>query len=244
MTANTLIERTLKTIGVLAAGETANGNDVADSFAILNGMIDTWATQRLTVYTTARTVFNLTSSTQDYTIGTGGTFDIVRPLWITAASVIPNRDATAEQRVELPITASMTVTQWQNVAIKGTTSTFPTEFYYDKDWTAGLAQISVWPIPRTSDAQLVLYTPTALVKFADRTTDYTFPPGYEEAMRYQLALRLGPEFGRPLNPELLALAMDTFGNIKRVNGSKETLSIDTALLVHGGRYNWRTDRYR
>ena len=67
MTANDLIERSLRTIGVLASGETATGSDAADSFTTLNGMMDSWATQRLTIYHTARTAFNLTASQQDYT---------------------------------------------------------------------------------------------------------------------------------------------------------------------------------
>jgi hypothetical protein len=244
MTANDLIERTLKTIGVLASGETASASDAGDAFTILNNMMDSWATQRLTIYTTARTAFDLAASTQDYTIGTGGTFNIVRPIWIVAASIIPDGSAAAAQKIELPIQEALNTTQWQHVAIKGTTSTFPLEFYYDKAWTAGLATISVWPVPSTSSSQLVLYTPTALTQFADRTTNYTFPPGYEEALRYQLATRLAPEFGRPMSPEVMALAQNTFANIKRVNGSTETLGIDAALLSHGGRYNWRTDQYR
>ena len=244
MTANNLIDRALKTIGVLASGETATASDAADAFTILNSMVDSWGTQRLTIYTTARTAFNLTASTQDYTIGTGGTFNIVRPVWIVAASIIPDRNAASAQKIELPISAALNTTQWQQVAIKGTTSTFPLEFYYDKAWAAGLSTISVWPVPSTSDSQLVLYTPTALTKFAGRTTDYTFPPGYEEALRYQLSLRLSPEFGRPVGQEVLALAQETFGNIKRVNGSTETLRLDPALSARGGRYDWRTDQYR
>ena len=244
MTANDLIERSLRTIGVLASGETATGSDAADSFTILNGMMDSWATQRLTIYHTARTAFNLTASQQDYTIGTGGAFNIVRPLWIVAASIIPDRNASSAQKIELPIQATMNTTQWQQVAIKGTSSTYPLEFYYDKAWTAGLATISVWPVPSSSTSQLVLYTPTALIKFADLTTDYTFPPGYEEALRYQLAMRLAPEFGRPIGPEVAALAQDTFGNVKRANGTTETLRLDPALSAHGGRYDWRTDQYR
>ena len=244
MTANDLIERTLKTIGVLASGETPSAGDAADAFVILNGMVDSWGTQRLTVYTTARTAFDLTASTQDYTIGTGGTFNIARPVWIVAASIIPDKDASSAQKIELPITSALNTTEWQQVAIKGTTSTYPLEFYYDKAWTAGLATISVWAVPSTSSSQLALYTPTALVQFADRTTDYTFPPGYEEALRYQLAMRLAPEFGRSISQEVHALAQDTFGNIKRANGSMETLGIDAALSAKGGRYDWRTDQYR
>ena len=244
MTANELIGRTLRTIGVLASGETATSNEAADAFTILNNMVDTWGTERLTIYTVARTAFNLTASTQDYTIGSGGTFNIVRPVWIVAASIIPDRGASSAQLVELPITNALTVKEWQQIGIKGTTSSYPTAFYYDKTWAAGLGQISVWPVPDNSNAQLVLYTPTALTQFTDPTTAYTFPPGYEEALRYQLALRLAPEFGVDLSPDVRLLASQTFANIKRANTSPDVLGIDPALRAEGGRYNWRTDGYR
>lgn len=243
MTANDLIARTLKTIGVLGAGETAQADDAADAFIQLNSMIDSWATQRLTIYSVARTLFTLAASTSSYTIGTGGTFNIVRPIWITAASIIPDRNAAAAQKTEIPIRI-LNLQEWRNVSIKALTSTYPSELYYETTWTAGLATIYVWPTPDNSDAQLVLYTPTALAKFSDRTTDYTFPPGYEEALRYQLALRLAPEFGRSLQQEVQILAADSLANIKRVNTNDDVLSIDSALLGHGGRYDWRTDRFR
>jgi hypothetical protein len=88
-----------------------------------------------------------------------------------------------------------------------------------------------------------LYVPTALTQFADLTTAYTFPPGYEEALRYQLSLRLAQEFGAEITGALATLASDSLANIKRVNISQETLGIDPALSASGGKYNWRTDQY-
>jgi hypothetical protein len=244
VTANDLITRTMKTLGVLASGETPSSDEIDDGLTVLNNMVDTWSTERLSIYTVARGVFNLSASTQDYTIGSGGTFNIVRPLWIQAASIIPDKTAASSQILELPIPVGLTISQWQEVAIKGLTSTYPTQFFYDDNWVSGKATISVWPIPDNSNCQLVLYTPTALTQFADLTTEYTFPPGYEEALRYQLALRLGPEFGVMVNPDVRVLAAQAFANVKRVNIHTETLGIDNALLAEGGRYDWRTDRYR
>ena len=117
MTANELITRALKTVGVLASGETASSDDVADALVVLNNMVDTWATERLTIYTVARTAFDLSASTQDYTIGTGGTFNIPRPQWIVAASIITDKDAASAQKQELPISNAMTIgKRW---ALKG-----------------------------------------------------------------------------------------------------------------------------
>ena len=123
MTANELISRSLKTIGVLASGETASSDNVADSLVVLNSMVDSWATQRLTIYAVTRNVFDLSASTQEYTIGTGGTFNVVRPVSIQNASIILDKNASSIQKIELPITGPVTVSQWQDVAIKGTTST-------------------------------------------------------------------------------------------------------------------------
>jgi hypothetical protein len=244
VTANDLITRAMKTLGVLASGETPTSDEVDDGLTVLNNMVDTWATQRLTIYTTTRNVFDLSASTQEYTIGTGGTFNIVRPLWISAASIIIDKTASASQKLELALPVGLTVDQWQEVSLKGLESTYPTQFYYDDNWVAGLAKISVWPTPTTGNSQLVLYTPTALTQFADLTTAYTFPPGYEEALRYQLAIRLGPEFGVQVTPDVRLLALQSLGNIKRVNIHTEELSVDAALMSQGGRYDWRTDRYR
>jgi hypothetical protein len=244
VTANELISRSLKTIGVLASGETASSDNVADSLVVLNGMVDSWATQRLTIYAVTRNVFDLSASTQEYTIGTGGTFNVVRPLSIQNASIILDKNASSIQKIELPITGPVTVSQWQDVAIKGTTSTYPNLFYYDRAWSAGLAKISVWPVPNNSDVQLVLYLPTAVTKFADLTTSYTFPPGYEEALRYQLAVRLSVEFGSQLDQLTYQLAAESFADIKRANLGDETLGIDPALKTSGGRYDWRTDQVR
>jgi hypothetical protein len=243
MTANELISRSLKTIGVLASGETADSDSVSDSLVVLNNMVDSWATNRLTIYTVTRNVLDLSSSTQEYTIGTGGTFNIVRPVTIERASIILDKNAASTEKIELPIAGPLTESKWQEIAIKGTTSTYPTKFYFDKAWTAGLAKISVWPVPDNSNVQLVLYVPTALTQFADLTTAYTFPPGYEEALRYQLSLRLAQEFGAQVTGPLAQLASDSLANIKRVNITNETLNIDPALSAHGGRYNWRTDGY-
>jgi hypothetical protein len=83
--------------------------------------------------------------------------------------------------------------------------------------------------------------PTPLTQFADlTTTDYTFPPGYAEALRYQLALRLAVEFGRPVSEELLALATATFGIIKRPNARAPLLRVDRGMAGQsGGFYDWR-----
>ena len=232
-TANAIIARSLKLLGVVASGESATADEATDAFDALNDLVASWATERLTIYVTARTSYTLVASTATYTIGSGGTFNQARPLWIPYAGVIES-GGTSEYPVEV-----LNLSQWAAIAIKTQTSTFPTKIYYDNAFTSSRGTINVWPVPTTTPA-LILYTPTALVVFADRTTSYNFPPGYERALRYNLAVELAPEYGVPLDGVIAAIAAESKGNIKRANIEPYDARVDAALLGSGGRFNWRT----
>lgn len=241
MRANELIERALVTLGVIGAGETVDAGTSSDCFRLLNDMVDQWGAERLTIFTRTRSVQTLSSGTQEYTIGTGGTFDIERPEWIESASIIPDNTVAASSKLELPVPI-LNESEWQGVTVKGVTSTFPTKIFYDYSDTSGRGIISVWPIPSGSNVGLVLYIPAALSEFADLTTDYSFPKGYRRALHYKLAECLAPDFGRPFSPDQRTLANKAFGIIKEHNARPfGLLKVDPALVGSGrGYFNWRT----
>lgn len=237
--ANTLITRALQLIGVCAAGEIPTPDDLNDGLATLNDMVDAWATERLTIYTEARQTKVLTPLQQTYTIGSGANINVARPLWIHNAGIIPIGQ-TNEIRIDV-----IADDEWAKVAIKSLQSTFPTTMYYDYNFnSSGYGNINVWPIPTTAPT-LVLYLPQAISTFADGTTSYSFPPGYERMIRFNLALELAPEYGKPIDPAVAAIAMQSKANVKRANIRIETLDTDAALLPTPGKstvYNWRVDR--
>lgn len=241
MRANELIERALLTLGVIAPGETVDGSTSSDCLRLLNDMVDQWGAERLTIFTVTRSVHTLAASTQTYTIGTGGTFNVERPEWIDAASIIPDNTKPASSKLELPI-AMLDDGQWQQIAVKGVTSTYPTKIHYDHSNTSGLGVISVWPVPTGAGSDLVLYIPAALSEFADLTTDYSFPKGYRRALHYKLAECLAPDFGRPFTPDQRNLTNKAFGIIKEHNARPfAQLGIDPALIGSGrGYWDWRT----
>lgn len=232
MTASDLITAALRTIGILAEGETASAESAADAFLRLNDWIDSLGTERLTIYAIARTVQALVASTASYTIGSGGTINIARPEWIDHATVIPDVSATTPVELDLEV---LTDQQWQAVTMKSLTSTLPQAIYFDHGWTAGLGRIYVWPIP-TGTPSLVLYTPTALTEFADLTTDYTFPAGYRRFFRYNFGLDLCDDFDVPPQRQaaISLKAAQAKGAIKRANLRLRTLGMDPALLGSGG----------
>lgn len=230
----------MRLISAIQPGETPSASEGPDGLVTLNGMVGQWQTQRLTIFVEERQLYTLVSGTQAYTIGSGGTFNHARPMFLSRASVISNDNPS--QPLELPLQLFSTQQWQQQVPTKNTDSALPWGIYYDYSWSAGLGRIYVYPIPNVAGVQLCLYLPTAITEFATLAADYTYPPGYYDALCYNLAVRLCPEYGRPL-PELVgALAIETLANVKRSNIRIEELQVDSALINRrGGIYNYIND---
>lgn len=238
MTANDIIRRALRQLAIGTRGETLNDEEYADGLESLNGLIGQWATQRLTMVVTARSTFPLTASQVSYTIGDGGDFDVARPVFLPRASVIQD----GAQPLEIPLII-LSTQQWQQwVSVKSVESALPTWLYYDYD--VPLGRIYLWPIVNVADLELALYLPTAMTEFASGATDHDFAPGYADALVYNLAIRLAPEYGRPVPGEVMQLAADTLANIKRANIRIVELRCEPGLRSRrDGLWNWLTDSY-
>src|SRR5205085_8249294 len=80
-----------------------------------------------------------------------------------------------------------------------------------------LATASLWPKPTSSSTSLELVSLKEISAFAALTDTVSFPPGYERALRFALALDLAPEYGRPITPELIGLAAQAKQSIVSLN---------------------------
>src|SRR5206468_2029310 len=87
-TCQDIVGRAMKYIGSFAAGEPLEAENAADALDVLNGMLDSWAADRLFIFATTISPFALTSNVQSYTIGTGATFNTTRPSIIEAANIL------------------------------------------------------------------------------------------------------------------------------------------------------------
>jgi hypothetical protein len=92
-----------------------------------------------------------------------------------------------------------------------------------------------------SGLQVALYPWQPLAQFADLTTTVSFPPGYAEALRFNLAVRLAPEYGRPTPPEVAAIARTSKAKIKIPNIEPLRLTIDNTFESAKYTYNWLDD---
>ena len=239
MTGQDLLASACRLIGVLASGETLPNDIAADGLMVLQQMIDSWNADRLTVFTITIDEFSLTPNQQVYTYGVGGNFNAPRPAKLYRASIVSLTNPN--QPLELPIDI-YTDLDWQNQPVHNITTSLPNALYDDGAFP--FRNLSYWPIP-TVVVKTRLYGWTALNTFANLTTDHKFPPGYLEALRYNLALRLIAEMPGEYNPIMAQttgmLAVESLARIKSMNLPVIQATIDPALCGIGGHYNFYSD---
>lgn len=241
MTGNSVIKAALRLLGVIGEGETPSAPESADALEALNVLIDSWGIERLTMFQLLRTVVPLVSLQPTYTIGTGGDINIVRPDQIDYANLIIDTSADPVTEIELAV---WTEQQWEAIAQKELTNPLAQGIFYDRGWTAGLGIIYPWPIPDVGTTSLVLYTKRAVTRFTDLVSTYTLPPGYERALRYNLAVEIAPEYDVVPTSQVTRTAMLSLGMVKRANITPVVATMDSALIPRGEYFDWRTGTIR
>jgi hypothetical protein len=237
--ATDIITRALRLLGVTGATDTPEAEELAVGKIALDDFVDSLGLERASIFTVGRNVYPLSNGVASYTIGTGGTFNQIRPVWIDNASVIPDRTATPA--LEIPIGRPINIAEWQGITDKSSTAPWPTACYYDFAWSAGLGNLSVYPVPNTGLASLVLYTPSAATAFADLTTVYALPPGWSRMYRYNLAMELADDFGKNPSSRVERIAIQALAAVKRANVRPTDATLDP--LMPGLRGSGRFDLY-
>lgn len=234
MTALDVITAAMKKVGILAAGEVPSASEATDGLLALVNMLDSMSNERLVIYSTVREVFALVANQATYTWGIGGNFNSARPQLITrgyiqAAGTNPVAELLMEQYIEQ---------QYADIIVKTVNSTIPTIYYNDDN--NPLANISFWPVPIVV-CNAVFYSWKPLSTFATLNTVISLPPGYLRMLVYNLAIEIAPDYGKVASDQVVAIALQSMKNIKRMNANPIYLSVDPALSrVEKGSFNWIT----
>src|SRR6516162_7951784 len=237
MTGGDLINSALRLIGVLASGETPSASESNDALLIAQQMLDSWQAESINIYSILRSVFTLTVGQQVYTLGTGGNFNLARPARVERISVIILNNPS--QPLELPLDM-LNYQDWQEIPVKNILSAIPTRCYDDGQFPS--RNLNYWPIPAVPN-QTGIYSWQPLNTFPDLTTDVVFPPGYLKGIRYNLAVDLAPEFGRPVPPEVATQAVMAKAVFQVLNLPWVRSYVDVGLVNPRSRvYNWLTDQ--
>lgn len=240
MNFNDLASAAMRAAGVLASGETPPANEIADARVLANQMLEAWGAEQLMVFTLARSnPFSFVAGTASYTLGTGGTFNLARPANIEYITIISN--ANPAQPLELPPLKMYSDIEWAGVPVKNVTNPLPQGVYDDGGFP--FRTLTYWPIPSDSSVQTIIGGWQALTQFTDLTTDNTFPPGYIDAIKYSLAVRIAAEWPGSLSPGTALLAQQALARVKNRNVMEIKLTCDPIVAQEGGVYDWRSDSY-
>jgi hypothetical protein len=221
-----IVTDALRELGVLAQSETASGDDATSGLSALNRLVDSWAAERLMIYTVARTSCAIATSDGEYTVGTGANFDVARPVYVDHLTY---SDSASPGEIHLE---ALTDDGWAAIEDKTETSTVPGYYYYNP--TFPTATLSLWPVPTSSTLTAYLYAPQQVAEFASLSTAISLPPGWRRALVKNLAVEMAPSYEKPINPLLLQQAAEAKGTVKRSNKRLSDMRIECAALGYGG----------
>lgn len=247
MTVQDILYQAMRHSGIVKfAGRTPSPEELADAKREMNSMLDAWNTEKLTIpEQIKRLVFTLTPSKASYTLGPDGDWPAQRPARIERAGLILLTNPSSPY--EVPLRGPVNAEEWADVRLKSLESTQPQVLFDDRAFA--LANLYFWPIP-TFAHQVALYVWSQLSAYSDLTDAVNLPPGYGDAIIYNLAVRLSSFWSNGNNgapsPLVIEQARESKAAIKRLNIRPLLMRCDSGALGerHGYGYDIQTGDYR
>ena len=228
-TAGDQINGALRLLGVLAEGETPSAATSQDALVALNQMIDSWNTERLSVFSTQDQVFSWLPGNISRTLGPSGDFVGNRPILLDDSTYF--RDPASGISYGIKIINQQ---QYDGIAVKTVTSTYPQVIWLNMSYPN--IEMYIYPVP-TKVLEWHFISVDELTQPALLATPLAFPPGYLRAFRYNLACELAPEFGVEPSPTVSRIAMTSKRNLKRINNPDDIMSLPYSIVGTRQRFN-------
>jgi hypothetical protein len=228
-TAGDQINGALRLIGQLAEGEEPSAATATDALAALNQMIDSWNTERLSVFSTQDQVFSWLPNFATRTLGPTGDFVGNRPILIDDSTYFRDPSSNISFGIKL-----VNQQQYNGIAVKTVTSTYPQVMFVNMTYPD--ITMTVYPVP-TKVLEWHIVSVQELTTPALLSTPLAFPPGYLRAFRYNLACELAPEFGVEPSPQVSRIAMYSKRNLKRINNPDDIMSLPYSIVATRQRFN-------
>jgi hypothetical protein len=228
-TAGDQINGALRLIGQLAEGEEPSAATANDALAALNQMIDSWNTERLSVFSTQDQVFSWLPNFATRTLGPTGDFVGNRPILVDDSTYFRDPSSNISFGIKL-----INQQQYNGIAVKTVTSTYPQVMFVNMTYPD--ITMTVYPVP-TKVLEWHIVSVQELTTAALLSTPLAFPPGYLRAFRYNLACELAPEFGIEPSPQVSRIAMYSKRNLKRINNPDDIMSLPYSIVATRQRFN-------
>jgi len=227
--AGDIINGSLRLLGVLAEGEVPSAETSQDALNAMNQMIDSWNTERLSVFATQDQVFIWPAGQLSRTLGPSGDFVGNRPVLLEDSTYFLDPGTGISYGIKF-----INQQQYDGIAVKTVTSTFPQVIFVNNTFPD--VEMYVYPRP-TRDLEWHFISVEELTKPATLATQLHFPPGYLRAFRYNLATEMAPEFGMEPTPQVMRIAMTSKRNLKRINNPDDIMSMPYSIVATRQRYN-------
>lgn len=235
MEISSIIKSSMRKLGLLASGEAPTTTEYNDVLEAMQIMLRSWAAEKINVFATVRETTTLSSGTSSYTWGESGDISTTRPNKIVDVTV---QDSSIDYPLDI-----ISNSDYSNIADKTTTG-IPRKLAIS--YTAPQAILYFYPVP---DAAYTV-TLNSVKPFTEEdsfeliTDELAMPVFYEEAIVYNLAVRVAPEFGITVPNEVITVAAISYARILKINSSNDLPSVKLDFPA-GTRstYNIYSDRY-
>lgn len=206
-TVQDIVESAFSKIKIRAVGQTMSAADLAHGLQAFIDMIEAWALEDLTIYSNSKENFPLVVGDADYSIGSSGNFNTVRPQVILPNTFI--RDSSGSDHPVIPITMK----KYAEISDKSLTGR-PYQIAYNPTFPLGMIYLFYTP---DSVESIYLESLKTIGTYTTLNDTITLPPGYKIALVCNLGIHLSPDYGKKVSDELGSLAKSTKYNIKRRN---------------------------
>lgn len=219
-TAQDMITGALRSLSQLEQGETPDADTLADGLTALNQMIDSWSTERLSVFCLQEQTFTWTANNRTRTVGPTGDFVGTRPVVIDPSTYF------IVNGISYPL-AILNADQYNGIALKTVTSSLPQCLWLNP--TDPDATMYIYPVPSAS-FELHLMSVLELTQPSTLSTALVIPPGYLRAFRFNLAVEIATEFGIEVPRQVKRNAELAKRTIKRINNPDLLMSLPYGLV--------------
>jgi hypothetical protein len=188
-----VITGALRKLAVLASGAAPTTNQTNDAAEALNAIVKAFQADGMPLWAISSYTFTVTSGTATYTIGVGQTQNTVAPLKVLQAL----RTVSGQSAVPMNVYNRYDFNALPNLTtITGT----PVNLYYQpSSGTSGepTGTIKLWPVPANSTDTITLHYQRPFNDLDGATNNFDFPSYWIQALIYNLAWSLCPEYGIP-----------------------------------------------
>jgi len=212
MTLTFLLNQALRNIGVLPTGASlgAASSQLIEGQDVVNNMIDNWSSDSAMALMMPIGSYGLTAGNSSYSIGTGQTFNIARPVQIVAASTKLSNGINRLVKV-------CTAQQWAGSRNRSDQGYVVEELFYDRGFPNGKVLVAPTPLG-TPSLELIAWIP--LPQFPDATTNVTLYPAYARMLELATSMEMAGQYPNATRLDWVAAQLtDAKAVVRNLNAS-------------------------